>query len=295
MSQISQKSYTIAEFFITTDFIKKIQICKGHRNDCTINAFELLKIFDSQFSSLMREDIKSTGGMFDNHFFDLLSNAALKLGYNFSFFYNTITNHQIFDFVLNHLQPNHAVIVRFRHGNIKHVFIIAKDQHNKIYIIDHQENKVFCDITSKTCQKYLLDGNKTNWEIITAQPKPTIDISDVPDIDTSVDELGFGFSNRITRKSFIKNRRGKSNSYSFGVFGGLKQKALSMGKSALQQAKQYGEGIADDLKNEAVNTATQLKEQAKSQATQLKEQAKSQATQLKEQAKTQATQQIQKL
>lgn len=275
---MSQKSYTIAEFFITTDFIKKIQICKGHRNDCTINAFELLKIFDSQFSSLIGEEIKSTGGIFDNHFFDLLSNAALKLGYNFSFFYNTITNHQIFDFVQNYLQPNHAVIVRFTNGNIKHVFIIAKDQHNKLYIIDHQENKVFCDITSKTCQKYLLDGNKTNWEIITAQPKPTIDISDVPDIDTS-DELGFGFSNRIRRKSFIKNRRGKSNSYSFGVFGGLKQKALSMGKSALQQAKQYGEGITDDLKNEAVNKATQLKEQAKSQATQLKEQVKSQATQ----------------
>jgi len=281
MSQAS----TIAEFFINENSLINFQRCNPNTMDCTINVFEILQVFNSQDAAMLRDNVRGIG-MFDYQFLTYLQDKARQIGRNFTFFYESITSDQIINYAKFYLNPNHAIIIRHKIPT-RHVFIIAKDQDNKTYIIDPQVSNQLCDLDMKICINYMLDPSKGGWEIIRTQPylPPILDISDI-DMDVS-----FSFSsNKKYKKSSRKNSRNHKKSrknskkrsrktYAFGVLGNLKQKALSAGKSAVEQVKKYGSGVASDLKSEAQQQVTALKQQAQQQATALKQQGKDYATQ----------------
>jgi hypothetical protein len=287
---------SVAEFYIDENVLARFQRCNRNNVDCAVNVFELLQVLNSQDSGSLRERINNIG-MFDDMFLSYLYYKAKEMGHNYNFSYESINPYQIINYSQNYLSPNKAIIIRYKIPNY-HVFIIAKDKYNKTFIIDPQVNNVFCPLDLQACNDYILISGRSDWEIIKTQPylPPVLDVSDI-DMDVE-----FGFSSIKKRRSrkkskniLRKSRKNSRQKYSFGVLGNIKQKAMSVGKTAFEQAKKYGSGVASDLKNEAKTQATSLKEQAQSQATSLKEQAQSQATSLKEQAQSQAIQQIQQL
>jgi hypothetical protein len=285
MSQAS----TIAEFFINENSLINFQRCNPNTMDCTINVFEILQVFNNQDSAMLRDNVRGVG-MFDHEFLVYLQDKARQIGRNFIFFSEPIAPEQIINYAKFYLRSNHAIIIRHKIPT-RHVFIIAKDQHNKTYIIDPQVSNQLCDLDMQICINHILDPARGEWEIIRTQPylPPVLDMSDI-DMDVS-----FAFSsNKKYRKGSRKNSRNHKKSrkksrknskkssrktYAFGVFGSLKQKALSAGKSAVEQVKKYGSGVASDLKSEAQTQATALKQQAQQQATVLKQQGKDYATQ----------------
>ena len=282
---MSQQS-TVAEFFINLDSLIKFQRCNRHMRDCTVNVFELLQVFNSQESSILRDKVLGAG-MFDHEFLVYLQDKARQIGRDFMFFYESITPQQIINYAKYYLNPNHAIIIRYKIPS-RHVFIIAKDQHNKTYIIDPQVSDQLCDLDLQNCIDHILHPARGVWEIIKTQPylPPVLDMSDI-DMD-----IGFAFSSnkKGSRKNSRKNSRNHKKSrkhsnknsrktYGFGLLGNLKQKALSTGKVALEHARKYGSSVASDLKSEAQTQASTLKQQAQTQASTLKQQGKDYATQ----------------
>ncbi len=280
---------TVAEFFINENSLINFQRCNANTMDCTINVFEILQVFNNQYAAILRNNVRDVG-MFDHEFLIYLQDKARQIGRNFIFFYESIIPEQIINYAKFYLRPNHAIIIRHKIPT-RHVFIIAKDQHNKTYIIDPQVSNQLCDLDLQICINHMLDPSKGEWEIIRTQPylPPVLDISDI-DMD-----VGFAFSSnkkykKGSRKNSRNHKKSRKNSkkkskkrsrktYAFGVLGSLKQKALSAGKSAVEQVKKYGSGVASDLKSEAQTQASALKQQAQTQATALKQQGKDYATQ----------------
>jgi len=285
---MSQES-TIAEFFINENSLINFQRCNPNTMDCTINVFEILQVFNNQDAAILRNNVRDVG-MFDHEFLIYLQDKARQIGRNFIFFNESIAPEQIINYAKFYLRSNHAIIIRHKIPT-RHVFIIAKDQHNKTYIIDPQVSNQLCDLDMQICINHMLDPARGEWEIIRTQPylPPVLDMSDI-DMDVS-----FAFSSnkkyrkgsrKNSRKNSRKHKKSRKNSkkrsrktYAFGVFGTLKQKALSAGKSAVEQVRKFGSGVASDLKSEAQTQSTALKQQAQLQATALKQQGKDYATQ----------------
>ncbi len=275
MSQVTptQNIENIAQFYIKHQPHDIPRVCNTH-HDCVINAFEILNIIDDKKASELRRYVTNRNTLHAltlDEIIAIINNEAdlRKIDFNFYVKEENILN--IMNYVNNHLLPNHAIILLFGIEKEGHVILIAKNNNNQLTIIDLQERFVYCPLQNKECLKYLLDKKKNYWAVIAYKPKTDFD----EEIEMLLDD---------------------SDVYSFGFgIGSIATKALSLGKSVLQQSKSIGKVITSQLKEEAKTQASQLRAEAKSQASQLRAEAKSQASQLKDGAKSQAIQQIQKI
>ena len=264
MSQVAhvQNIENIAQFYIPHQPHDIPRVCSTH-HDCVINAFEILNIIDDKKASQLRRYVTNRNtlqGLSLDEMIAVINNEAdsRKIDYNFYVKQDEIQN--IMNYVNNYLLPNHAIILLFGIENRGHVILIAKNNKNQLTIIDLQERFVYCPLQNKECLEYLFDKKKNYWAVIAYKPKSDF----AEEIEMMLDD---------------------SDVYAFGFgIGSIASKAISLGKSALQQSKTISKGIT-----------SQLKEEAKAQASQLREEAKTQASQLKEEAKSQAIQQIQKI
>ena len=268
-----QNIENIAQFYIRHQPHDIPRVCSTH-HDCVINAFEILNIIDEKKAIQLRRYITNRNtlhGLTIDELIAVINNEAdsRKIDYNFYVKQDEIQN--IMNYANNYLLPSHAIILLFGFENQGHVILIAKNNDNRLTLIDLQERFAYCPLQNKECLEYLFDKKKNYWAVIAYKPKS--DFSQ--EIEMLLDD---------------------SDVYSFGFgIGSIASKALSLGKSAVQQSKSIVKGVASQLKEEAKNQASQLKEEAKNQASQLKEEAKTQASQLKEEAKNQAVKQIQKI
>lgn len=275
MSQVTptQNIENIAQFYIKHQPHDIPRVCNTH-HDCVINAFEILNIINDKKASELRRYVTNRNTLHAltlDEIIAIINNEAdlRKIDFNFYVKEENILN--IMNYVNNHLLPNHAIILLFGIEKEGHVILIAKNNNNQLTIIDLQERFVYCPLQNKECLKYLLDKKKNYWAVIAYKPKTDFD----EEIEMLLDD---------------------SDVYSFGFgIGSIATKALSLGKSVLQQSKSIGKVITSQLKEEAKTQASQLRAEAKSQASQLRAEAKSQASQLKDGAKSQAIQQIQKI
>jgi hypothetical protein len=247
----SENIQDIAQFYMPHDPKDIARLCKT-QNDCAVNAFEILNILDNKKSSELRNFINKRPqitGLTSEEIITIINKEADERKFEYTFYVKELSLDNIINFFNLYLRPNHAIFLFFKKYNIGHVVLLAKDNNNKQTIVDLQEKYIYCPIKMNKCLEYLQDQNKNYWGVIAYKQK-TNSYEDVEIMIDDSDVYGFGF----------------------GV-GSIASKALSLGKSVLQQSKTIGKGVA----------------------TQLKEEAKTQATQLKEEAKTQAVQQIQKI
>jgi hypothetical protein len=266
-----QNIQDIAQFYMPHNPQDITRICKT-QNDCAINAFEILNIINNEKASYLRKFVHNRPeiiGLTLQEILDIINKETDERKFEYTFYVKEINLNSIIKFFNLYLQPNHALFLLFRKHNVGHVVLLAKDNNNKQVIIDLQEKYIYCPITIKECLEYLQDKHKTYWGVI-------------------------GFRKKYNYTDDIEMMLDDSDVFAFGI-GSVASKALSLGKSALQQSKTIAKGIASQLKEEAKAQASQLKEEAKAQASQLKDEAKAQASQLKDEAKSQVVQQIQQI
>jgi len=146
---------TVAEFFINENLLINFQRCNPNTMDCAINVFEILQVFNNQYAAILRNNVRDVG-MFDHEFLIYLQDKARQIGRNFIFFYESIIPEQIINYAKFYLRSNHAIIIRHKIPT-RHVFIIAKDHHNKTYIIYPQVSNQLCNLDMQMFINHILD------------------------------------------------------------------------------------------------------------------------------------------
>lgn len=152
----------VAQFIIQNSYIAKFRRWVKKPKDCVINAMQLLNILDEQSADIARIFIGDTGVQKEQieQVFSLIQQL-----HEWKFLQVNSLN-DIREITNNILKPSHAFFCGYVEKNEGHVFLIAKDDSNKVFYIDPQVNEV-CDLNK--CSNYIL--NKDGYFILHAKLK----------------------------------------------------------------------------------------------------------------------------
>lgn len=154
-SDTNSRRYTIAQFPFGEGNISSFGRNKPRPRDCTINAMEMLNLIDQKNADLMRIMVGDTG-LTETILKDCLTYLCGDYGWKLENYTNIDTLEKIIN---EDLETNHAIFCGYDDA---HVFLIAKNHNNEIFVIDPQlKTKYYmCDITDATCYNYIKGKGK---------------------------------------------------------------------------------------------------------------------------------------
>jgi len=138
--------------------------------DCVVNAMEILGILNRYEAGLIRQITPQ--GILPEHFIEQFEKVNPEYKYKFV----QISMAELPVWIENEMPRLRMIFCGYLDGNIGHVYIIAKDNNNKIFLLDPQLNPPICSIDNNDC--YANIANKNGYFILVRDNSAPMDIDE---------------------------------------------------------------------------------------------------------------------